>query len=122
MTSQVPLKRITDAIIEIENCRAYDTPDMKSAKDSWLKILYDARDRYESLEEKEFRTVNFALCIHYLNYTQVNFQRELRATMHTMVNVLKKISEKQLEFINGDEKEDISRQDNKPDEKQNETK
>lgn len=58
MSSAISLDKITQAITEIENCRAYDTPDMKPAKENWLEILCNARDRYESLEEKDIINLN----------------------------------------------------------------
>ena len=75
--SPVPLDKITKAPTEIESCNAYDTPEMKSAKANWLGILTDAINRYESLEDKDFQTINFVLSIHYLNYSQIMFRTEM---------------------------------------------
>lgn len=93
MVSQIPLDKITQAITEIESCRAYDTSDMKSAKDNWLGILYDARDRYESLIEKDFKKINFVFVIHYLNYSQIMFCREMAGAFTTIGKKILAIAE-----------------------------
>ena len=93
MVVAVPLDKINKAIVEIESCRAYDTPELKSTKDNWLGILYDARDRYESLEEQNFITINLLLCYHYLNYCNLMFRKEITGAITTMVKTSKTIIE-----------------------------
>lgn len=88
------LDKINQAIIEIESCRAYDTPDMKPVKANWLGILYNARDLYESLDEKHIFKINFVLCIHYLNYSQIMFCREMAGTISCMAKTCKTVIEK----------------------------
>jgi len=94
MSSAISLDKIIQAIKEIENCKVYDKPDMKPAKENWLGILYDARDRYESLEEQDILKINFVLCIHHLNYSQIMFRKEMAGAVGVIANTLKTIIHK----------------------------
>ena len=80
---------------------------MKSAKDNWLGILYDARDRYEFLEENNFNTINILLCYHYLNYSTLMFNREMASAIKCMTKTCKTLIEKQ---FTTDEKVEDSQQ------------
>ena len=100
MSGSISLDKIKQAITEIENCRIYNSANMKSAKENWLSILYDARDRYESLKEDDFQKINFALCIHYLNYSQIMFQKEMASAVSIMAKTLETIIDKQIKSEN----------------------
>lgn len=98
MSSAISLDKIIQAIKEIENCKVYDKPDIKSAKEIWLGILYDARDHYEYLEEQDFTKINFVLAIHYLNYCQIMFNKEMASSVGVIANTLKTIVDNKFNF------------------------
>jgi len=97
MTSSIPLDEINKAISEINCCRAYDTDDMKSAKENWLSILNDAKDRYDTLEENDFLKINFVLCIHYLNYSNHMFTKEMVSSYGMIAKTLSAVADKAID-------------------------
>lgn len=86
---------IENVINEIETFNFYNRLEMLQSKENWLRILNNAVENYDKLETKEYNEINIVFVMHYMKCSNAMFYTEIGKSFGKIVEVLKKIVDKQ---------------------------